>query len=562
MLTITRASVKAFKATNKECLRRALSGTVCKANDLFEPCSTKIVSTIGPTSEQAPILQDLVHEGIRIMRLNFSHATVEEADLRITNLRNSKGRHGEVHSGDVPPSSKGILRCGSPGITGEGKNMRAVLLDTQGPEIRTTRLTNDHDGKQTVDLKIGDMVAVRSRVDGNDNANMSSLREIVVTLPEIGEALKAGNVILLDDGAVSLNVDSVVDSESVKCSVMNDGSIRSRVGVNLPGVKTSLPPMSSKDLIDIKYGVSNDVDFVAASFVRDAEGVRQIRGYIQETIDEICPGCRPPLIISKIENVEGWDNFDEILEESDGIMVARGDLGVEIPLESVTLAQKEMVAKCNEKGKPVIVATQMLESMTKNPRPTRAEVSDVTNAVMDGADAVMLSGETAKGKYVLETVRTMQQIIKTTEDFKRSGKGSNSRLSFKFDEHSPDCQFNSVAEAAVVAASASKAKAIIVLTKTGRTARLISSYRPDVPIVCYTGSHKVGRQLQIYRGCHPVVGLKHLEPASRGVEAIKLSKDLGFLDQGDSFVIVSAEVGIGGAPGGAAMLSMRVGSVE
>ena len=221
-----------------------------------------------------------------------------------------------------------------------------------------------------------------------------------------------------------------------------------------------------------------------------------------------------------------------------------------------------MVAKCNEKGKPVIVATQMLESMTKNPRPTRAEVSDVTNAVMDGADAVMLSGETAKGKYVLETVRTMQQIIKTTEDFKRSGKGLNSRLSFKFDEQSPDCQFNSVAEAAVVAASASKAKAIIVLTKTGRTARLISSYRPDVPIICYTGSHKVGRQLQIYRGCHPIVGLKHLEPASRGVEAIKLSKDLGFLDQGDSFVIVSAEVGGGGAPGGAAMLSMRVGSVE
>lgn len=324
--------------------------------------------------------------------------------------------------------------------------------------------------------------------------------------------------------------------------------------------------MSEKDLIDIKYGIENDVDFVAASFVRDAEGVRQIRGYIQETIDESCPGCNPPLIISKIENVEGWDNFDEILEESDGIMVARGDLGVEIPLESVTLAQKEMVAKCNEKGKPVIVATQMLESMTKNPRPTRAEVSDVTNAVMDGADAVMLSGETAKGKYVLETVRTMQQIIKATEDFKKNGNGKGPAsldLTFKFDDsNNNNCQFNSVAKAAATAASASNAKAIIVLTKTGRTARLISSYRPDVPIVCYTGSHKVGRQLQIYRGCHPVVGLKHLEPASRGVEAIKLSTDLGFLESGDSFVIVSAEVGVGGALCGAAMLSMRVGSVE
>lgn len=230
------------------------------------------------------------------------------------------------------------------------------------------------------------------------------------------QVVKPGDRILLDDGAVTLEC-TAVSENTVISTILNTGDVRSRVGVNLPGVKTGLPAMSEKDRVDIKYGIENDVDFVAASFVRDAAGVREIRSYI----DEIKGDGVGPLIISKIENVEGLDNFEEILEESDGIMVARGDLGVEIPLERVTLEQKNMVRRCNEVGKPVIVATQMLESMTKNPRPTRAEVSDVTNAVLDGADAVMLSGETAKGNYVVETVNAMQSIIQETESWVKEG---------------------------------------------------------------------------------------------------------------------------------------------
>lgn len=489
-----------------------------------------MVSTIGPTSEQAPILQELVSEGIRVVRLNFSHATVEEADLRMTNLRNSTGRNG-----GVPTNNKGgekdVLRKGCIGVVGRGRNMRASLLDTKGPEIRTLAIENDTTGKETLTLTKGDMIGVES--DGGDGW-LCSKYTFYVNYQGIEKVVEKGDRILLDDGAVTLEVNSIT-GETVSTVVLNTGQVRSRVGVNLPGVKTGLPAMSDKDRVDIKYAIENDVDYVAASFVRDRKGVEEIRDYINSHVKE---GEVGPLIISKIENEEGLVNFEEILDSSDGIMVARGDLGVEIPLERVTLEQKNMVSRCNEVGKPVIVATQMLESMTKNPRPTRAEVSDVTNAVLDGADAVMLSGETAKGNYVVETVNAMQSIISQTEGWVKEQKG---RKSTYVHERWKDCEYNSVAKAAVAAAQASDAKAIIVLTKTGRTARLISRHRPDVPIVCYTNSYKVGRQLQLYRGCHPVVGLGDLNPNERGEEAAGLTTEMGFLVKGDSFVMVQAE---------------------
>ncbi|GMI27392.1 hypothetical protein TeGR_g12226 [Tetraparma gracilis] len=448
-----------------------------------------------------------------------------------------------------------VLSQGSVGVVGRGTNLRAVLLDTQGPEIRTTKLKDDASGKHTVALEKGSSVTLRS---GEGAGALSDASTIYIQYGAgVHNILQAGTRVLLDDGAVSLTVSSV-DGEDVRCKVLNDGKIRSRVGVNLPGVKTNLPAMSEKDRVDIRYGVENDVDFVAASFVRDAAGVREIRSYIASLVEGT--GGTAPLIISKIENVEGVNNFSEILEESDAIMVARGDLGVEIELESVTIAQKEMVAQCNAVGKPVIVATQMLESMTKNPRPTRAEVSDVTNAVIDGADAVMLSGETAKGNYPVETVRTMQSIIATSESLIARKNDDRMGRPSGFDNRSvkkEHCDFDIVARAAVTASKA--AAAIIVMTKTGRTAQLISSYRPDVPILCICPTHKVGRQLQIYRGCHPIVDedLRETNFWERGFEATKLCKELKFVLPGDKVVLVTAEKG----DGLGLCMGMKVGTV-
>jgi len=356
-----------------------------KLEGSWDPQLTKIVATIGPTSEQLPVMQDLVRCGMRVMRLNFSHATVEEVELRTKNLNLCKGRHGAISETD-----------------GDAQNVRGVLLDTRGPEIRMGKLKNDHSGHETILLESGKTVSLHTTKEWADAGSTET--DLYIDYPKLHKCLKPGSKVLLDDGAVILTVVSVEHEKdfhgSVICTIDNTGDLRSRAGVNLPGAETDLPPMSAKDKVDIKYGMTKDVDYVAASFIQNAEGVREIRRYMQECADELGwdPTYPLPLIISKIESASALKNFDSILEESDGIMVARGDLGVEIPIHQVTNAQKEMVASCNKVGKPVIVATQMLESMAKNPRPTRAEVSDVTNAVYDGADAVMTSGETAKGK--------------------------------------------------------------------------------------------------------------------------------------------------------------------
>jgi len=298
--------------------------------------------------------------------------------------------------------------------------------------------------------------------------------------------------------------------------------------------------MSEKDKADIKYGMTMDIDFVAASFIQTADGVRAIRSHIQQCADELGwnkddPHKPLPAIISKIETASALSHFDDILEASDGIMVARGDLGVEIPLTQVTNAQKEMVAACNAVGKPVIVATQMLESMAKNPRPTRAEVADVTNAVYDGADAVMTSGETAKGKFPTDTIRTMNEIIMAAEKYQASeGVGHPQKpVSFVGDK-TPD---SAVAKAAVAAAAERGSEAILVLTHHGSLPRLVAANRPSIPIYAFCPTAKIARRLQIHRGIHPIVssGVPDAE------EAVTHAKEMGFLHSGEEVVVVSMD---------------------
>lgn len=492
---------------------------------------TKIVSTIGPTSEQLPVLQDLVTNGLRIMRLNFSHATVEEVELRVKNLKLCQGRH-----------------AASLGNT-EDTNVRATLLDTRGPEIRMGKLRDDFSGHETISMETGSTVTLHTTKEWENSGSIEN--DLYIDYPKLHKVLSPGSKVLLDDGAIILTVTAVESDKdfhgSVTCKVDNSGELRSRAGVNLPGAVTDLPAMSPKDKIDIKYGMTKDVDFIAASFIQSAENVREIRHYVRECAEELGldPAYPLPRIISKIESVTALKNFDGILEESDGIMVARGDLGVEIPIHQVTNAQKEMVAACNAVGKPVIVATQMLESMAKNPRPTRAEVADVTNAVYDGADAVMTSGETAKGKYPVETVAMMNEIISSAEQFSFArpdlvGASYGGNL---FTNRSSSCNEAAIAKASVTAAAKRNATAILVLaTQDPNLPRLVSAYRPNVPIVTFTPSAKLAKQLIIHRGIHPVVGtLSGITFHKRPAVAIKKAKEMGFVKPGDDVVIVGIE---------------------
>jgi len=502
----------------------------------WTPRMTKIVGTIGPASEQLPILQQLVDSGLRVMRLNFSHATVEEVELRMKNLKLCKGRTG--------------YRSPEKHIS----NLRAVLLDTRGPEIRTGKLQGDTSGKKTIQLERGSLITLQTSQEWRDAGSTST--NLFVDYANIAKFVHPGMKILLDDGIVSLTVKEVNERQgSVLCSIDNSGEIRSRAGVNLPGASTDMPAMSEKDRQDIKYGLQIGVDYVAASFIQNAAGVREIRNYMTEVMlqekgaDWDKEKYPLPLLISKIESTSALINFDEILEESDGIMVARGDLGVEIPLQQVTRVQKELVAKCNAVGKPVIVATQMLESMAKNPRPTRAEVADVTNAVLDGADAVMLSGETAKGKYPAQSVKMMSEIIMNAEEFSKKRPelggaiGIPSRMQpTKLNGSGKKNFLVSIAKACVTAAEEQNASAIIVLTRHGSLGRMISAFRPNIPIIAFCPSDAVARRLIIFRGVHPIVGLTELSPEQRPVAAIQDAKVMGFVKRGDDVVMVTGEV--------------------
>ena len=372
------------------------------------------------------------------------------------------------------------------------------------------KLRDDVSGHDTITLTKGSTVTIHTTEDWANAGSIST--DLYIDYGNLHQSLSNGSKVLLDDGAISMTVISVESDKqfhgTVTCTVDNTGELRSRAGVNLPGAETDLPAMSTKDKIDIRYGMTFDIDYIAASFVQNADGVKEIRRYTSEVANELGWDVSYPLprIISKIESASALQNFDEILAESDGIMVARGDLGVEIPIHQVTNAQKEMIAACNAVGKPVIVATQMLESMAKNPRPTRAEVSDVSNAVFDGADAVMTSGETAKGKYPIETIKMMNEIILSAERFSliRPDLVGRDRPLFSHSRQ-PGVKGDtggieaSVAKAAVAAASKRGAVAILVLlTVESDLARLLAAYRPDVPVVVFAPSAKIARQLVRY----------------------------------------------------------------
>nr|AIT69996.1 pyruvate kinase [Dictyopteris undulata] len=473
------------------------------------PPLTKIVATIGPVSEDFPTLQKVVDAGMRVMRVNFSHATFEEAELRLTNLRACKGKHAKA------------LGC--------NHNLRAVLLDTQGPEIRTGNLKDG--GK--VELKKGATIELTTNPSYRDEGTAERL---FVNYPKLTCTVNVGSAILLDDGLVSIRVTDVQD-DTVTGLVENSGELKSRRGVNLPGAKVDLPALSKKDKIDITFGIERDVDFVAASFVRKGEDVRSIRHFIAEAHDNIWPAEHPkPRIISKIENMEAVDNFKEILHLSDGIMVARGDLGVELPAEQITNLQKMMVRECNYVGKPVIVATQMLESMQHNPRPTRAEVSDVTNAVFDGADAVMLSGESAQGKYPVESVYMMRRIIDEAEKWKTT----NPDLALPHNVVTNTSHPEGIASAAVHAADFLKAKLIVVVMKEGDAdlARLVVKFRPNIPVVCACPTEKLGRQLILHRGLHPLVMDSDNSPGLQPEDAVRAAASVGFCGPRDTAVAV------------------------
>eukprot|EP00466_Bigelowiella_natans_P003318 jgi/Bigna1/43086/e_gw1.72.54.1 len=476
---------------------------------------TKMVCTIGPVSEDFETLQQCVSSGLRVMRMNFSHATFEEANMRMTNLRKSKG------------------------FTGKNFNMRAVMLDTQGPEIRSGMLVGDPQHstpkKKKMELVRGSTITLTTNNEYKDKGTPDTLWISYTKLPQ---SVSIGGSILLDDGLVELRVEEVLGGDVV-CRVMNTALLGERKGVNLPGCEVDLPALTEKDKTDIRFGIENDIDFIAASFVRKGSDVKDIKDFVEEVHAEFWPADHPvPGIISKVENQEALKNFDDIMGESYGIMVARGDLGVEIPFENVTLAQKEMIYRCNQNGVPVIVATQMLESMQANPRPTRAEVSDVTNAVLDGADCVMLSGESANGTYPVESIRALGSIaVQADKHVAMINEGRAATVSGS----SPLMgSIKALAYSAVRASQELQAVCIIVMTSTGKTAKYLSSFRPSVPIMAYIDNAKIGRQLIMHRGVHPL----YFKPddAKQGTpdEAVRKAIEFGFCVSGDTVLILQS----------------------
>lgn len=487
------------------------------------PPLCKIVATIGPASEDAETLPKCVHAGMHVMRINYSHATLEESELRLKNIPLAKSPEN--------------LTAGSP------PNLRAVLLDTRGPEMRLGGLKvcqGWENRKAKVDMKAGAEItlSIDPALDGIGDES-----QMFVNYERMPAIVQPGARILIDDGLVELEVLEIVQNNSaVRCRIMNSNPLGERKSVCMPGIPIDLPAMSEKDMKDIRYGVERNMDFVAASFIRKAADVHDIRRFIAGCQVELGLSEQlPPLILSKIETLEGLNNFDEILDASDGIMVARGDLGVEIPLTEVTLAQKMMICKCNAVGKPVIVATQMLDSMSKNPRPTRAEVSDVTNAVHDGADAVMLSGESANGNFPVEAIATMREIIHKTETSQLYPLPCSIRTAAtpQVIEHD---ETNAIAAGIASMAHAAQVQAIAVDDPgRGDLVRKISKYRPNVPVMALVGDPKLGRQLILHYGVHPVVAtdLSALPFGSKRMTGVKeLARSLGYASKGGRVLTV------------------------
>lgn len=455
---------------------------------------TKIVCTIGPASESVETLVELIEAGMNVARLNFSHGDHDEHGQRILNIREASRQ--------------------------TGKSV-AILLDTKGPEIRTGNMATDK-----VYLEKGNKLIVSmEEVAG-------TAERISVTYKELAKDVEVGSFILLDDGLIELEVLGVSESE-ITTVVKNSGVIKSKKGVNVPNVSVNLPGITDKDANDILFGIEQGVDFIAASFVRRAADVLDIRKLLE------AHGGEEIHIIPKIENREGVDNIDEILSISDGLMVARGDLGVEIPAEEVPLVQKALIKKCNDLGKPVITATQMLDSMQRNPRPTRAEASDVANAIFDGTDAIMLSGETAAGEYPVEAVNTMHSIASRTEtalDYRdilnARSKANGSTIT------------DAIGQAVAHTALNLNVSSIITATVSGHTARIVSKYRPKASIVAVTSTENALRRLALVWGVFPTLGKIATTTDEMLEVAVDESVASGLVKHGD-LVVITAGVPVG-----------------
>ncbi len=455
---------------------------------------TKIVCTIGPSSESLENIKKLIMAGMNVARLNFSHGDFDEHGGRIKTIRQASAELG-----------KSI----------------AILLDTKGPEIRTGKLM-----EEPIELVQDEFITLTTEEILGDKNRIS------ITYKELPGDVEVGSTILIDDGLIGLTVVDIQGTE-IKCRIVNGGTIKSKKGVNVPGVNISLPGITEKDANDIKFGIEQGIDFIAASFVRKASDVLEIRQLLEKH------NATHIQIISKIENQQGVDNLDEILEVSDGLMVARGDLGVEIPAEDVPLVQKKMIEKCNRVGKPVITATQMLDSMQRNPRPTRAEASDVANAIFDGTDAIMLSGETAAGKYPVESVLTMARIAEKAES------GLEYREIFiKQSNAQQTTVTEAISQAVANSALELNAKAIITSTETGYTARMVSKYRPKAPIIAVTTEDQTLRRLALNWGVTPVKGQVASSTDEMFDKAMKGGLDSGVVKEGD-LVVITAGVPLG-----------------
>ncbi len=456
---------------------------------------TKIVCTIGPSTDKEEILRELMLSGMNVARFNFSHSTHEDHKRRFEQIEKLRTELG------LPI---------------------ATLLDTKGPEIRLKTFENN----EPVEIMDGDLFTLTT------DEVVGTRERCSVTFKNLPRDVKIGNRILINDGVIELVAEKVTATDVV-CRVIHGGLVSNNKGVNVPGVMLSMPYISDTDMKDLQFGAKMNFDFIAASFVRTAADIHYLRNFTHSL------GWYSPRIIAKIENADGVKNIDEILEAADGVMVARGDMGVEIPFEQIPAIQKEIIHKAYNAGKQVITATQMLESMIKNPRPTRAEITDVANAIYDGTSAIMLSGETAAGDFPVEAVRTMALIAETTEqdiDYQH-------RFIKRDATESPSVT-DAISHATVTTAHDLKAAAIVTVTKGGGTARMISKYRPSCPIIGLTTDDTTCRQMNMSWGICPSLIEEQENTDDLIRNALEVSVKEGLVNVGD-LVVITAGVPLG-----------------
>lgn len=449
---------------------------------------TKIVCTLGPATDDPEVLKKLMHAGMNVGRINFSHGNYQDQEERINTFKKVREELGLP----IP-----------------------LLLDTQGPEIRIGKFKKDE-----AFLEDGKVFTLLNEDTLGDDSKVS------ITYKELYKDVEVGKTILINDGTIELKVKEI-NNKDIICEIIHGGHLTNRKSINVPDLVLNLPSITEKDVADIKYGIVAGFDYIAASFVRKPEDVLAIKQVLKENNGEKIK------VISKIENREGINNFDKILEVSDGIMVARGDLGVEIPMEEVPIFQKQFIKKTYSQGKPVITATQMLESMITNSKPTRAEVSDIANAIYDGSSAIMLSGETATGKYPVECVETMNRVAIAIESSLKYWKRFKNR-EYKLEEL--DYRFNMNYSVCMLAANI-KAKAIIAYTNTGDTARTVSSFGPECPIFAITENEKTYRQLGLCWNIIPKLFPKQSNIDELVYTGIETLRKEGFLQKGDTVIV-------------------------